>query len=297
MNYSTLIEPRSSRYPEALHKMRLVPMRRLLEGATEGCVPLRVTLSQEADQQVFMCHVSNITDQRHSWKVTRSDYEFESLKNDILDHATCQSSSCSGSCEAIRDYLTTCFPKKRFLGLRHRHRSEERKQRFESMLMHLLRCVLLPGSAMRCFTSRKCLPPKLFHFLQVDDAKDRRSLLQIFVDNHQQSTASESLSESDEYDNSHCTICMDTLQQDRSQDEDKEDDCETATVAFPCGHLFHRDCIFEWLLFQFHCPLCRSRVGPKAVKSYCCAKKSIQWWLGDFEQDPLEEVGSVKTCE
>nr|CCA19824.1 conserved hypothetical protein [Albugo laibachii Nc14] len=283
--------------------MRLVPMRRLLEGAPEGYVPLRVTVTQDPihhDEDMFTCHVSNVTDPHHLWKVTHSSHEFEALKDDIVDHATCQNSSCSGSCEAIRDYLTTCFPKKRFLGIRHRHRLEERKQRYESMLMHLLRCVLLPGSAMRCYTSRKSLPPKLYQFLQVDDAKDRRSLLQIFVDNHQQNTSSQSSSTSsdlDGYDNSNCTICMDSLQQGHSQDEGTfEDESETATVSFPCGHLFHRECIFEWLLFQFHCPLCRSRVGPKAVKSYCCAKRSIQWWLGDFEHDPLEEVALVKTC-
>ncbi|GLE00883.1 hypothetical protein PINS_up009680 [Pythium insidiosum] len=63
---------------------------------------------------------------------------------------------------------------------------EDRKRKLENVLLHLLRCVLLPGSAMTCITARHNLPPQLFEFLGVECAEDRRSLLQIYVDNQQE---------------------------------------------------------------------------------------------------------------
>ncbi|RLN53319.1 hypothetical protein BBJ29_000448 [Phytophthora kernoviae] len=65
-------------------------------------------------------------------------------------------------------------------------------------------------------------------------------------------------------------------------------DGKCSVIQLPCHHSFHRECIFEWILFQFHCPVCRTRVGPPAVASYCQVKNGIfQWWLSEFEEDPL----------
>ncbi|DAZ97568.1 TPA: hypothetical protein N0F65_005540 [Lagenidium giganteum] len=61
-----------------------------------------------------------------------------------------------------------------------------------------------------------------------------------------------------------------------------------APVVLPCRHTFHRTCVFEWLLVNWHCPLCRKRVGPAAAATtYFRAKHSVQWWLSDFPENPL----------
>ncbi|GMP36006.1 hypothetical protein CsSME_00008256 [Camellia sinensis var. sinensis] len=43
-----------------------------------------------------------------------------------------------------------------------------------------------------------------------------------------------------------CSICLEGI-------------CEGMTVAItPCSHMFHRDCLFKWLLKARRCPFCRS---------------------------------------
>ncbi|KAD6795145.1 hypothetical protein E3N88_06041 [Mikania micrantha] len=43
-----------------------------------------------------------------------------------------------------------------------------------------------------------------------------------------------------------CTVCLESLYS----------SCKQA----PCGHLYHADCITQWLLFRNSCPICRSKV-------------------------------------
>ncbi|XP_051140644.1 uncharacterized protein LOC127258047 [Andrographis paniculata] len=42
-----------------------------------------------------------------------------------------------------------------------------------------------------------------------------------------------------------CTVCL------------KEMTGECEALAMPCGHVFHEDCIKEWLGISHYCPLCR----------------------------------------
>ncbi|KAK1417363.1 hypothetical protein QVD17_26490 [Tagetes erecta] len=44
-----------------------------------------------------------------------------------------------------------------------------------------------------------------------------------------------------------CTVCMESLQS----------TCKEA----PCGHLYHADCITQWLSFRNSCPTCRFNVS------------------------------------
>jgi hypothetical protein len=226
---------------------------------------------------------------------------------------TCHNFKCFGSCQAIRNYLVTCFPKKRFMGSSSLQALDERKAKLENVLVHLLRCCLLPGSAMKCCQARRQLPVALFQFLGVDEDIDKRSLLHILVDKMQQSTklrdsyqllqrsssncTSSTISSmplsmddvEDVHDDCQCAICFDTI--DIYEDYEKHPE-ERRALLLPCKHIFHRTCIYEWLMFQFGCPLCRQRVCPPANTKYVCAKNRIQWWLGEFTQDPVEEDDS-----
>ena len=38
-------------------------------------------------------------------------------------------------------------------------------------------------------------------------------------------------------------------------------------LCLPCGHLYHEDCVLEWLREQSHCPSCRQAVSPTATKA------------------------------
>jgi hypothetical protein len=44
---------------------------------------------------------------------------------------------------------------------------------------------------------------------------------------------------------SQCSICLDN------------DEQTTGNVRSPCGHLFHHDCLQEWLTHGDFCPVCR----------------------------------------
>ena len=50
-------------------------------------------------------------------------------------------------------------------------------------------------------------------------------------------------------DNNKCIICMEEF-------EEKE-----RVKYLPCGHLFHHDCIRQWLLKEKSCPFCKSEIG------------------------------------
>jgi len=173
--------------------------------------------------------------------------------------------------------------------------------------------VLLPGSTMKCFHARQYLPKHLFEFLGVEADADKRTLLQIYVDNHQggikKSATTADLSKLEHKSSmkksattsdlasmsvavpqvaapSQCMVCL----EDVGLNVDGEYDLTSgeAPVELQCKHKFHRECVFEWLTFQYHCPVCRAQVGPSAMTNYCRPKNQVQWWLGNFKEDPLK---------
>lgn len=349
MNFGAFVSPPRRRNPQQQQTryrsetelpMKGISMKTLSECPRQA-LPLHVRVSTDSSivdsHAVYRVVVHSVTSNT-SWSVAYRYSEFRAFKSTVEEVLTCGSTKCSGSCQAIRDYIHACFPKKRVLFSTSPRVVRERASKLENVLLHLLRCVLLPGSAMKCADARRSLPLHLFEFLGVADAQDRRSLLQIYVDNYQAarsleraSFASTSTACSEDWHasdlghgDSQCVICLEDVELsthehsrcssacshahgDNSDDEDDETTTECATedslvssatdaatadhdaagVELPCGHVFHRACVFEWLLFQFHCPLCRSRVGPPAVTNYCRAKNRVQWWLGEFEEDPL----------
>lgn len=278
---------------------------KMLEKGVRQELPLDVHLTSAAvedDHVLYTCTMSSLTS-KSSWEVSYRFSEFLAFRNKIEELWTCHSPKCAGSCEAIRDYLALCFPKKRLVLSSSSRTIAERKEKLELVLLHLLRCVLFPGSAMKCFHARRKLPTHVFKFLGVVDRADRRSLLQIFVDNYQQQVShrdsASTLSTDSELidsfhssastwstDSSQCVICLEDVDCEHEHDDTSCDDNDA--IVLPCNHAFHRECIFEWLLFQFHCPLCRKQIGPDAVTNYCKAKGHVQWWLGEFEESPLE---------
>lgn len=44
-----------------------------------------------------------------------------------------------------------------------------------------------------------------------------------------------------------CSICL----------EDYDHEGKENIVFMPCSHIYHKDCIIEWLLKSRYCPLCR----------------------------------------
>lgn len=332
MNFGAFISPPHRRCPPGAVDPRrtsegAMPMKGLSMKTLSECprqaLPLDVHVTSASiveGHAVYHCMMSSVLSKK-SWTISYRYSEFYALKNTVQEVLTCGSQKCSGSCQAIRDYINTCFPKKRMLFSTSQRAIHDRQEKFENVLLHLLRCVLLPGSAMKCADARHNLPVHLFEFLGVEDEQDRRSLLQIYVDNYQSNLKHSSFSgtstssssddhhqHSSDTDCTQCMICLEDVDMDdhhssscRCDDDDDATESSSkgsrhsssasdhagAVVVLPCNHTFHRECVFEWLLFQFHCPLCRTRVGPPAVTNYCRAKNRVQWWLGEFEEDPL----------
>jgi hypothetical protein len=54
-----------------------------------------------------------------------------------------------------------------------------------------------------------------------------------------------------------CAICL--------EDDDTQEDQETKEtelrVCLPCEHVFHENCLMEWVKVRASCPLCRSQIG------------------------------------
>ncbi|KAL3669119.1 hypothetical protein V7S43_005503 [Phytophthora oleae] len=277
-------------------------------------LPLRVSVSsatKKEDHIVYNCTVSSVTT-KNAWGVSYRYSEFLAFRNNVEELWTCEDKDCCGSCQAIRDVMAAFFPKKRpAIMSTWSGAVNNRKTKLENVLVHLLRCVLLPGSAMKCFHARQKLPPNLFEFLGVKHEADKRSLMQVFVDNHQpgikksatttdltmlehQSTMKKSsttpnlsalapsTAESTNVDQ--CMICLDDVDLDTTHQIGVNG---SSPIVLQCKHAYHRECIFEWLLFQYLCPVCRAQVGPSAVTNYCRPKNQVQWWLGDFKEDPL----------
>ncbi|RLN06499.1 hypothetical protein BBJ28_00020214 [Nothophytophthora sp. Chile5] len=275
-------------------------------------LPLHVKVSATKTEEGYALYslaTTSVTS-LNTWSASYRYTEFLAFRNQVEEDWTCHDPKCSGSCQSIRDLLEACFPKKG-LGILSTwaHTVADRQSKFKNVLIHLLRCVLLPGSSMKCFHARQNLPCHLFQFLGVKDDADKRSLLQVYVDNHQggmkKSASHPALSQlehqgsmkksatttdiasmamettsPDSLEPSQCMICLEDVDRDHC-------DGDNSPIVLQCKHKFHRGCIFEWLLFQFHCPVCRAQVGPSAVTNYCRPKNQSQWWLGHFEQDPL----------
>ncbi|TDH72059.1 hypothetical protein CCR75_002196 [Bremia lactucae] len=275
-------------------------------------LPLRVSMSsttKKDDHVVYNCTLSSVTT-KNTWCVSYRYSEFLAFRIKVEELWTCNDKNCCGSCQAIRDVLTAFFPKKRPAIISAWPTAvDHRKTKLENVLVHLLRCVLLPGSAMKCFHTRQKLPSNLFDFLGVKHDADKRSLLQIYADNHQpgikKSATTTDLSmlehqctmkkssttpnlaslagSSPSKDSPHvdqCMICLDDITHQSCPNG-------SSSIVLQCKHAFHRECVFEWLLFQNQCPVCRSQVGPTAVTNYCRPKNQVQWWLGDFNENPL----------
>ncbi|KAH7464810.1 uncharacterized protein KRP23_12548 [Phytophthora ramorum] len=280
-------------------------------------LPLRVKVtSTKADEGHAVYHFATTSvTSMNTWHASYRYSEVLAFRNHVEEEWTCHDDKCSGSCESLRDLIEASFPRKG-LGILSTwtHTVEDRKLKFKNVLIHLLRSVLLPGSTMKCFHARQHLPKHLFAFLGVEADADKRTLLQVYVDNHQggikksattadlsklahKSSVKKSATTSDlasmsvavsataPSELSQCMVCLEDvgLHVDGEGAHNGE-----ARVELQCKHAFHRECIFEWLTFQYHCPVCRAQVGPSAMTNYCRPKNQMQWWLGNFNEDPLK---------
>ncbi|GMF39171.1 unnamed protein product [Phytophthora lilii] len=296
MNYGALAMPSQGQTPP----LSASAIKTLRESVHQQ-LPLQFRVASttaEKDFVVYNCSIgSAMTD--NSWSVSYRYSDFAAFTKNVEDQWTCHGEKCSGSCSTIREFIWACFPHKRLSIMAPSSRTiADRKQKFETVVKYLLRCALLPGSAMMCFHARSQLPANLFTFLHFKQETDKRSVLQVFVDNYQSSTLKcceletrhsfhSDASTVDSIEPKQCMICLDDVVLEDTNDKCHETNCSTS-IVLPCQHEFHRDCIFEWLLFQFRCPVCRARIGPPATTSYCHEKGHVfQWWLSSFDEDPL----------
>ena len=188
-----------------------------------------------------------------------------------------------------------------------------RKVKLENVLVYLLRCILL-----QCHEVLSCATKATVQCLRVScrQARCRQaltsasfcgqppawhkksatatdlSMLECQSTMKKSSTTSNlasldsSTSSGDATDGDHCMICLDNVRS-TAFNEVNTSCNDSSPIVLQCKHAFHRKCIFEWLLFQYECALCRAQVGPTAVINYCRLKNQVQWWLGDFKEEPL----------
>ncbi|RLN06498.1 hypothetical protein BBJ28_00020213 [Nothophytophthora sp. Chile5] len=321
MNYYYVPQPHVKRASDETDKPNTKTYTlKMLRQCVGSELPLHVDVSATKMEEGFA--VYNITTSsvctQNRWTASYRYSEFLAFRNQVEEVWTCHDPKCSGSCQSVRDLVEACFPKKGLNMLSTTaHTVADRQTKFKNVLVHLLRSILLPGSSMKCFHARQNLPCHVFDFLGVKEEADKRSLLQVYVDNHQggmkksashpalstmahqssmkKSATTPNLSmmelEAEEKTEvatvepaktSQCMICLDDV--DNTHEHNEEDN---APIELPCKHTFHRECIFEWLLFQYHCPVCRAQVGPCAVTNYARPKNQVQWWLGNFKENPL----------
>jgi hypothetical protein len=58
-----------------------------------------------------------------------------------------------------------------------------------------------------------------------------------------------------------CPICLESLSGTDIEDQGQEDDVSPRTaIKLNCGHVFHRECLHEWLHKNMSCPICRETV-------------------------------------
>ncbi|CAE7066181.1 unnamed protein product [Rhizoctonia solani] len=55
---------------------------------------------------------------------------------------------------------------------------------------------------------------------------------------------------------------------------------ETAVLAFPCGHVFHRTCLLPWLSRHTTCPTCRFDIDPKSDTLVLPAEDELPPFMG-----------------
>ncbi|KAG7397431.1 hypothetical protein PHYBOEH_000710 [Phytophthora boehmeriae] len=134
-------------------------------------LPLLVHVSSatiEANHVVYKCTLTSLST-NNTWSVSYRYSEFVDFRSRLEELWTCHDPKCTGSCQAVREYVAACFPKKRLSVMSTKPAAvADRKSKFENLLMHLLRCVLLPGSTMQCFHARQKLASNLFEFLGVE---------------------------------------------------------------------------------------------------------------------------------
>ena len=58
-------------------------------------------------------------------------------------------------------------------------------------------------------------------------------------------------------DQGRCTICLEEIDNHDDHDDDDDQDCDQRAVRMPCWHVYHKDCIVQWLEKNHKCPLCR----------------------------------------
>ncbi|GMF38265.1 unnamed protein product [Phytophthora fragariaefolia] len=290
-------------------------------------VAMSSSTSTEVDHAVYTCTLTSSIS-KNSWSVSYRYSEFVAFKAKLDDVWTCHDPNCSGSCQTLRDIVSAFFPKKCLPVMSSiKLITTRRKNKFENVLTHLLRSVLLAGSVMKCLHVQQHLPDNLFEFLGVEDAADRRSALQIFVDNYQtvisrETEDNEGISSGDA--TSECMICLSDVdlgrgnqRRDPQRNDTESSDTESSElttseagdsrrielnsdegntqIVLPCKHAFHRKCIFQWLLFEFHCPTCRTSLSPNAFTTYCRPRNySAQWWLSDFADDLTRSMGMAQ---
>ncbi|KAG1687767.1 hypothetical protein DVH05_004636 [Phytophthora capsici] len=257
-------------------------------------LPLLIDIAPRTERPIYSFTLTSVTSTK-TWTISYRYSEFETFRTNLEDNWICHDSNCSGSCQALREIVSFLFPKKRLPFLSSTQGAfASRQKKFKIVLIHLLRSVLLPGSVMKCCHARQNLPSNLFQFLGVDNPDDRRSVLQIFVDNMQAGA----ISNAKELASANCTVCLENVQfetEDSDTDHSDEEDNKVelfkntkddSRIVLPCQHSFHRNCIFEWVLSESKCPVCRASIVPNATASYCRSTHNhSQWWMSDLERD------------
>lgn len=80
-----------------------------------------------------------------------------------------------------------------------------------------------------------------------------------------------------------------------------EENCSICISTHPhcltdCGHLFHKQCIWEWLRVKMNCPLCKSsNIGTLTIYCHNCYENVYECSSGDLTQS-FDSVDYCMNC-
>ncbi|MGA8164999.1 MAG: RING finger domain-containing protein [Waddliaceae bacterium] len=87
--------------------------------------------------------------------------------------------------------------------------------------------------------------------------------------------------------NIQCVICFDSIVSEPSCDEERE-------KKLDCSHIFHRECIGEWVKKKHNCPVCRAHVGVGTPEARQTERSSEEILVAEALVGLREEIREIR---